>query len=559
MVGAAHLTVIRGGASSNGAGKGGAAANRSAATDAEFAVTNGAGDPSPSTNGNGPGNGSAATVASWPATHGHRVRSRGSSRSRTNEVARHERVVLRPKAPPRQHRSERRDFLTDVAALGLALATGGVTAWFTGSSVYGIAWLAVFSTLTLALLAAQGIYRPRNGMQLLDAARTIVGASAVAAMTVGFARLVLVQGSGVSSAVLREWVLVVAFLIAGRVAIKMRSRRRTGSPTVIIGAGWVGHLVAHRLLDRPQMGLRPVGFVDASPMDIGEVEGCPVLGSPSELEAVVRSNSIEHAIVSFSEASHAEELEMLRRLRNLGVSVSVIPRLFEDTPDRMTVERVGGLPLLSIHPSHPRGWQFKVKYGIDRMVAAAAIVVVSPVMVVAAVGTLLTIGRPIFFRQRRVGLDGRDFEMLKFRTMVDGGQKKVSMAEIEEALRRGLGPGGVEGEDRRTRFGRLLRRTAVDELPQLLNVLRGDMSLVGPRPERDHIASELRESVYRYADRDRVKSGITGWAQVNGLRGRTSLADRVEWDNYYIDNWSLWLDFKIALMTSVALVRDAFE
>jgi exopolysaccharide biosynthesis polyprenyl glycosylphosphotransferase len=554
--------VIRGGAASIGAGgaKGRAAANQSAATDAEFAATNGAGEESPPTNGNGSGNGSLASVANgWSATHGRRVRNRASSRSRTNEVARHERVVLRPKAPPRRHLPAHRDFLTDIAALGLAVVTGVAAARLTGSSVDGIAWLALFSTLTLALLAAQGVYRPRNGMQLLDAARTIVGASAVAAMTVGFARLVVVAGSGVSSAVLQEWVLVVAFLIAGRVAIKVRSRRRAGSPTVIIGAGWVGHLVAHRLLDRPYMGLRPVGFVDASPMDIGEIEGCPVLGSPSELETVVRSNSIEHAVVSFSEASHAEELEMLRRLRNLGVSVSVIPRLFEDTPDRMTVERVGGLPLLSIHPSHPRGWQFRVKYGLDRLVAAAALVVVAPVMLVAAVGTLLTIGRPIFFRQRRVGLDGRDFEMLKFRTMVEGGQKKVSMADIEEALRRGLGPGGVEGEDRRTRFGTLLRRTAVDELPQLINVLRGDMSLVGPRPERDHIAAELRESVYRYADRDRVKSGITGWAQVNGLRGRTSLADRVEWDNYYIDNWSLWLDFKIALMTSVALVRDAFE
>jgi exopolysaccharide biosynthesis polyprenyl glycosylphosphotransferase len=553
--------VIRGGAASiEGDSANGEAANRSAATDAEFAASNGAGDPSATTNGNGSGNGSTATVANgWPATHGRRVRSRASTRSRTNEVTRHERVVLRPKAPPRQHRTVHRDLLTDVAALALALAAGVAIARLTGSSVDGIAWLAMFSTLTLALLAAQGSYRPRNGMQLLDAARTIIGVSAVAAMTVGFARLVLMPGSGVSSAVLREWVLAVAFLIAGRAAIKVRTRRRAGSPTVIIGAGWVGHLVAHRLLDRPQMGLRPVGFVDASPMDIGEVEGCPVLGSPSELEAVVRSNSIEHAIVSFSEASHAEELEMLRRLRNLGVSVSVIPRLFEDTPDRMTVERVGGLPLLSIHPSHPRGWQFKIKYGIDRLVAAAAILAVSPVMLVAAVGTLLTAGRPIFFRQRRVGLDGREFEMLKFRTMVDGGQKKVSMAEIEEALRRGLGPGGVEGEDRRTRFGRLLRRTAIDELPQLFNVLRGDMSLVGPRPERDHIAAELRESVYRYADRDRVKSGITGWAQVNGLRGRTSLADRVEWDNYYIDNWSLWLDFKIALMTSVALVRDAFD
>jgi lipopolysaccharide/colanic/teichoic acid biosynthesis glycosyltransferase len=132
-------------------------------------------------------------------------------------------------------------------------------------------------------------------------------------------------------------------------------------------------------------------------------------------------------------------------------------------------------------------------------------------------------------------------------------------AEIEEALQNGLGPGGVEGEDRRSPFGSFLRRTSIDELPQFLNVLRGEMSIVGPRPERDYIAATLRETVYRYDARDRVKSGITGWAQVHGLRGRTSLTDRVEWDNYYIDNWSLWLDFKIALMTAVAVIRDRLE
>lgn len=558
--------MIRGGdASSRVGGAESSVADQSLAADDGLASANGTDNPSPPASGNGSGNnangsGNGSVVgltATRSATHGRRVRNRASNRSGTDGVTRHERVVLRPKAAPR--RPAQRDFLTDIAALGLALVTAVAIARLTGSPVDGVAWLALFSTLTLALLAARGIYRPRNGRQLLEVARTMVAATAVAAMTVGFARLVVVAETGASSAVFREWVLVVAFLIAGRVALKLRSRARTGSPTVIIGAGQVGHLVAHRLLDRPHMGLRPVGFVDASPMDIGEIDSCPVLGSPWELDSVVRSHGIEHAVVSFSEASHAEELEMLRRLRNLGVSVSVIPRLFEDTPDRMTVERIGGLPLLTIHPSQPRGWQFKVKYGIDRLIAAAALVAVSPVMLAAALGTLLTIGRPIFFRQRRVGLDGRDFEMLKFRTMVEGGKKQLSVADIEEALSRGLGPGGVEGEDRRSRFGSLLRRTAIDELPQLINVLRGDMSLVGPRPERDHIAAELRESVYRYADRDRVKSGITGWAQVNGLRGRTSLADRVEWDNYYIDNWSLWLDFKIVLLTSVALVRDRFD
>jgi lipopolysaccharide/colanic/teichoic acid biosynthesis glycosyltransferase len=242
------------------------------------------------------------------------------------------------------------------------------------------------------------------------------------------------------------------------------------------------------------------------------------------------------------------------------VHLGEMRRLFEDIPDRMRIERVAGLPLLSIYPSKPRGWQFRVKYVVDRVLAAAALLVAAPVMLPAALGVLITTGRPILFRQRRVGLDGHEFQMLKFRTMHPPAERaERSIAEIEEALLNGLGPGGIEGEDRRSRFGLLLRRTSIDELPQLINVLRGEMSLVGPRPERDHIATKLKQTVYRYADRARVKSGITGWAQVHGLRGRTSLADRVEWDNYYIDNWSLWLDFKIALMTIAALFRDRFD
>ena len=219
----------------------------------------------------------------------------------------------------------------------------------------------------------------------------------------------------------------------------------------------------------------------------------------------------------------------------------------------------GSPPLLSIYPSKPRGWQFKVKYALDRVLAAAAIVVAAPIMLSSALGVLITMGRPILFRQRRVGLDGQQFDMLKFRTMHPAAPEDTALTAIEEAIDNGLGPGGVEGKDRRSPFGSFLRRTSVDELPQLLNVLRGEMSLVGPRPERDHIAAKLRETVYRYDARDRVKSGITGLAQVHGLRGRTSLTDRVEWDNYYIDNWSLWLDCKIALMTVAAVVRDRLE
>ncbi len=175
-------------------------------------------------------------------------------------------------------------------------------------------------------------------------------------------------------------------------------------------------------------------------------------------------------------------------------------------------------------------------------------------MIPAALAVLFTLGRPLFFRQVRVGRDGRTFGMLKFRTMRPIAEADVTAQAID--LPPDTAPGGIEGDDRRTRLGTLLRRASIDELPQLINVLKGEMSLVGPRPERPEFAGLFEESVYRYSDRHRVKSGITGWAQVNGLRGKTSLADRVEWDNYYIENWSLWLDLKVLLLTFLAVIHS---
>jgi exopolysaccharide biosynthesis polyprenyl glycosylphosphotransferase len=509
------------------------------------------------------------------------TKANGTTKSRGTESAAAKRIPLKddPSAPTvgagerlgrdagqtqRLRRGER-DFLVDLAMLSLAMLSAIATAALDNIPAEGMPWLLTFPALTLALLAGRGIYRPRSGSQILDDARSVVAATAVAAMSVAFMRVLLGFDPHATSQAVREWLFAALYLIVGRATVNLcdaRSRSRTdaGRRTLIVGAGRVGHLLAKRVLERPHIGLRPIGFIDDEPMETLHTEGCPVLGPVWQLERLVQAHRIEHAILSFSRATHDEELAVSRQLQHLGVSVSVIPRLYEDIPDRISVERIAGLPLLSIYPSKPRGWQFKVKYALDRVLAAAALVVAAPIMLPAALGVLITMGRPILFRQRRVGLDGQEFDMLKFRTMhppTAGG--KPSMAEIEEALQNGLGPGGVEGEDRRSPFGSFLRRTSIDELPQFLNVLRGEMSIVGPRPERDYIAATLRETVYRYDARDRVKSGITGWAQVHGLRGRTSLTDRVEWDNYYIDNWSLWLDFKIALMTAVAVIRDRLE
>jgi exopolysaccharide biosynthesis polyprenyl glycosylphosphotransferase len=239
----------------------------------------------------------------------------------------------------------------------------------------------------------------------------------------------------------------------------------------------------------------------------------------------------------------------------------VVPRMFDTINDRVGYDTVGGLPLLSFNAVDPEGLQFAIKHALDRVLALLLLIVFSPLILLAAVAVRLSSPGPAFFRQRRVGRDGKVFDFYKFRSMRVESEPAAEDGESGSAVDFLLGgdtaPGGVEGEDRRTPVGRFLRSTSLDELPQLFNVLRGDMSLVGPRPERPEFVELFRQDIIRYGDRHRVKSGITGWAQVHGLRGQTSLAERVEWDNYYIAHWSLGLDLKILALTFVALFRNA--
>ena len=195
-----------------------------------------------------------------------------------------------------------------------------------------------------------------------------------------------------------------------------------------------------------------------------------------------------------------------------------------------------------------------MKYAVDRLVALVLLLLIAPVMAAIAIGIRLTLGQADLLppgpgRPRRP--DVRDAEV------PDDARRRRQAAIGDNPTRLDLAPGGVEGDDRRTRFGTFLRRSSLDELPQLLNVLRGDMSLVGPRPERPRFVEMFAEHVYRYSDRHRMKSGITGWAQITGLRGKTSLADRAEWDNWYIENWSGWLDLKIMLRLCSPSRRNA--
>jgi exopolysaccharide biosynthesis polyprenyl glycosylphosphotransferase len=288
----------------------------------------------------------------------------------------------------------------------------------------------------------------------------------------------------------------------------------------------------------------------------------PVLGTPGDLARVARDTGAQHVVLGFSSAPDRKLMPLVRECETLGLQVSIVPRLFESVNVRVALEHLGGLPLFGIHSINPKGWQFTVKHVLDRVAAAVLLTLAAPVMACLALAVRLSSPGPVLFRQRRIGRDGRDFEILKFRSMRDDGAPSapapggalIALSGNAEPTDQ-LGPGGVEGDDRRTAVGRFMRATSLDELPQLINVLDGDMSLVGPRPERPEFVDLFGSRIERYADRHRVKSGITGWAQVNGLRGKTSLRDRVEWDNYYIANWSLALDFKILVMTLASLFQ----
>lgn len=325
---------------------------------------------------------------------------------------------------------------------------------------------------------------------------------------------------------------------------------------MIIGAGLVGRLTAERLLSHPEVGLRPIGFLDTEPMDTnGQGLPVPMLSTSWDIETMVSEHHIECAVIAFSNASHDVFLGVLDECERLGVRSVVVPRLFERVPARFAITHTGGLPLIEMYPTWPSSIQYTIKYAIDRVAAAIMLLLLSPLLVVIALTVAVSLGRPILYRQKRIGRDGREFEMLKFRTM----RPPTDESEHELEFAPDRGPGGVEGVDRRSRVGTVLRAFSFDELAQLFNVLKGEMSLVGPRPERPEFVEYFGEHVRRYDARHRVKSGITGWAQVHRLRGKTSIADRVEWDNYYIENFSLKLDLKIMILTIPEIFRGGTE
>lgn len=320
-------------------------------------------------------------------------------------------------------------------------------------------------------------------------------------------------------------------LISYKLWIRARTKGYDLEDTLIVGSGPTGVEVAAALDDNPRVGLVPCGFVDRFCADAGDL---PLVGHPKDLPAILTATGVRNVVIAFGGVPETELVGIVRECRALDVQFYVVPRLFELGISASDLgHEVDGLPLVKVTTSDQRA--LRAKRVIDLVAAIGLLMLTAPVMAVCALAVKFTSRGPVFFKQVRVGLGGRPFEILKFRTMTVNDDSSTQWS--------------VDQDDRVTSVGRFMRPSHLDELPQLINVLKGDMSLVGPRPERPHFVEQFSAEVDNYEHRHRVPVGITGWAQVNGYWGDSSIERRVRLDNRYIENWSVWRDLVIALRT----------
>ncbi len=385
------------------------------------------------------------------------------------------------------------------------------------------------------LLLSRGYTRQRrlvrSAGQDLNQVVSAVGAGTVTAA------LVAVRTPWVANSLLNAALLAAGLLLLSRVVIfgLVRILRRAGKgaePTIIVGAGSAAGQFARAVTRKKQLGLEIVGFVDHGACDDLPA---PYLGGIEELPHLVDRYQARHVFLAFSKMGDRQLVRELRQYRDLPVQFHSVSRLFEFEPTDPVAIDVDGYPVTSFGPPVTERTNWMAKRAFDVVVSGFLLLVTAPVMVLCALAVRLTSPGPVLFKQKRVGLGGDPFEILKFRTMEVNDDSETTWT--------------VHQDPRITPVGRFLRPTHLDERPQLWNVLRGDMSVVGPRPERPAFVDKFSATVDGYEDRHRVPVGLTGWAQVNGYWGDTSIEDRARLDNRYIDSWSLWTDLKILIRT----------
>ncbi|HXJ81895.1 MAG TPA: undecaprenyl-phosphate glucose phosphotransferase [Candidatus Methylomirabilis sp.] len=395
------------------------------------------------------------------------------------------------------------------------------------------------------------LYRPRRIGSHLSEAADIAKASTLGALVLVAAMTFFFRGYEYSRVVIVYfWLSSIGVVWFSRAVFRevLRVARRYGYNlryAVVVGSGDLAATVVRRIQSRPDVGIEVLGVVGDKKEELGTASW---LGGYVDLRAVLDARQVDHVVLALSHEDQGRLGGLLEAVGDEPVTIHVVPDLFRFASLRGGVEEFEGVPFIHLRESPLHGWSRVAKRAFDIVFSLLVLVGLSPLLALLAIGVKLSSPGPVLYRQERMGLDGQRFRMLKFRTMrVDA-----------EAV---TGPVWASaGDSRRSPFGAFLRRLSLDELPQFVNVLRGEMSVVGPRPERPVFVEQFRRTVPGYMLRHKVKSGVTGWAQVNGLRGNTSLEKRIEYDLQYIERWSLAFDLKIIVLTVVRILveRNAY-
>ncbi|TQS41324.1 sugar transferase [Cryptosporangium phraense] len=401
------------------------------------------------------------------------------------------------------------------------------------------------AVLTVALFATGGRYRARLHLSILDELPLLVGrlltaAAIVAVITALRHEDTVILGNFLRAAAAAIGLVIVGRFLTGWVILYGRRARLVAHGTVLVGTGEAAIELTDLLRRYPQYGLRVVAHVS----DAGPVAGVdvPWRGGLDQLDNAIRVTGADVLLVADT-SDDARLVDLVRRPRAARCDLLVVPRMREFHTQTGLPDHIGAIPIMRIRQPRLNGPMWLAKRGVDLVFASIALVLVSPLLAVIALAVRLEGGPGVLFKQQRIGLAGRPFILLKFRSM-----RPVNEAESATNW-------SIAQDNRVGPVGKVLRRTSMDELPQLWNILRGDMTIVGPRPERPFFVERFSAEHRRYAYRHRVPAGLTGLAQVSGLRGDTPISDRARFDNYYIENWSLWLDVKVFIRTFIEVLR----
>jgi exopolysaccharide biosynthesis polyprenyl glycosylphosphotransferase len=400
--------------------------------------------------------------------------------------------------------------------------------------------------LTICIFVAGGLYRARRHMSILEELPSLCGRLLASAAAVAIVAALRHESVPYVTGFMRGVAFSAGLVLVGRTVTRTavlvaRRTRLVEQNAVILGSGPIAVELARLLRRYPQYGLRFAGLVDATPQ--GGADSLPLLGSLDDLDQAIAMTECRVIIIADPKCSESRLMEILRRPACGSRDLWVVPRLWGSRSQSGMPDHIGAIPVVHLRHTNLSGPRWAVKRASDIFFSVTALILLSPLLVLCALLVFIDGGPGIFFRQERIGRYGKRFKVIKFRSMRPASEQE---AQTHWSI----------ADDRRVSpIGRLLRRTSLDELPQLWNILRGDMTVVGPRPERPYFVEKFSAEHPDYAMRHRVPVGLTGLAQVSGLRGDTPISDRARFDNYYIENWSLWLDVKVLLRTVAEVFR----